>query len=111
MPELQSRLHMWMVGRSGTERCRRKQMANESGPKAGGHNDRCDAHFHVFGPASAYPVIPEVRYAAPLATFEDYTAHVRALDIARFVFVQPSAYGRDNSCMLDAMRRSEERRV
>ena len=82
-------------------------MANESGPKAGGHNDRCDAHFHVFGPASAYPVIPEVRYAPPLATFEDYTAHVRALDIARFVFVQPSAYGRDNSCMLDAMRALE----
>ena len=26
------------------------------------------------------------------------------LGIERFVFVQPSAYGRDNSCMLDAMR-------
>jgi 2-pyrone-4,6-dicarboxylate lactonase len=26
------------------------------------------------------------------------------LGIERFVFVQPSAYGRDNACMLDAMR-------
>src|SRR6185436_14196603 len=26
------------------------------------------------------------------------------LGVARFVFVQPSAYGRDNDCMLDAMR-------
>jgi len=79
-------------------------MANESGPKASGHHDRCDAHFHVFGPPSAYPVGPNLRYAPPLATFEDYTAHVRAFDIGRFVFVQPSAYGRDNSCLLDAMR-------
>ena len=26
------------------------------------------------------------------------------LGFERFVFVQPSAYGRDNACMLDAMR-------
>ena len=29
------------------------------------------------------------------------------LGIERFVFVQPSAYGRDNACMLDAMREIE----
>jgi predicted TIM-barrel fold metal-dependent hydrolase len=79
-------------------------MANESAPKADGHHDRCDAHFHVFGPPSAYAYGQDLRYAPPVATFEDYTAHIRTLNIARFVFVQPSAYGRDNSCMLDTMR-------
>jgi predicted TIM-barrel fold metal-dependent hydrolase len=46
----------------------------------------------------------DLRYAPPLAPFADYLAHVQPLGIARYVFVQPSAYGRDNSCLLDAMR-------
>jgi predicted TIM-barrel fold metal-dependent hydrolase len=68
----------------------------------------CDAHFHVFGPADLYPhggVNERLRYAPPFAPLEDYLAQARRLGFERFVFVQPSAYGRDNSCMLDAMRR------
>jgi 2-pyrone-4,6-dicarboxylate lactonase len=65
----------------------------------------CDCHFHVFGPAAEYPYAEsDLRYAPPLAPLEDYLAHARALGLERFVFVQPSAYGRDNRCMLDAMR-------
>ncbi|MGB9364659.1 MAG: amidohydrolase family protein [Xanthobacteraceae bacterium] len=67
----------------------------------------CDAHFHVFGPADRYPhggVNETLRYAPPLAPLADYLALAGHLGIERFVFVQPSAYGRDNSCMLDAMR-------
>jgi predicted TIM-barrel fold metal-dependent hydrolase len=67
----------------------------------------CDAHFHVFGPADRYPVggvNEKLRYTPPLAPLEDYLAHARPLGFERFVFVQPSAYGRDNRCMLDAMR-------
>jgi len=67
--------------------------------------DACDAHFHVFGPADKYPARdPKLRYQPPLAPLEDYLVHARALGFERFVFVQPSAYLRDNSCMLDAMR-------
>ena len=67
--------------------------------------DACDAHFHVFGPADKYPARdPKLRYKPPFAPLEDYLAHARALGFERFVFVQPSAYLRDNSCMLDAMR-------
>ena len=67
--------------------------------------DACDAHFHVFGPADKYPARdPKLRYKPPLAPLEDYLAQARALGFERFVFVQPSAYLRDNSCMLDAMR-------
>ena len=64
----------------------------------------CDSHFHVFGPAERYPYGSDLRYPPPHAPLEDYRALARKLGIERFVFVQPSAYGRDNRCMLDAMR-------
>jgi predicted TIM-barrel fold metal-dependent hydrolase len=64
----------------------------------------CDSHFHVFGPQARYPYGPDLRYTPPHAPLEDYLEHSRSLGIERFVFVQPSAYGRDNACMLDAMR-------
>jgi predicted TIM-barrel fold metal-dependent hydrolase len=58
----------------------------------------------VFGPQETYPVGPDLRYAPPVAPFADYLAHVKPIGITHYVFVQPSAYGRDNSCLLDAMR-------
>ena len=67
----------------------------------------CDAHFHVFGPAERYPhggVNEKLRYAPPLAPLEDYLVQARRLGFERFVFVQPSAYGRDNAYMIEAMR-------
>jgi 2-pyrone-4,6-dicarboxylate lactonase len=64
----------------------------------------CDSHFHVFGPAGRYPYGADLRYTPPLAPLGDYLAIARRLGIERYVFVQPSAYGRDNACMLDAMR-------
>ena len=63
----------------------------------------CDCHFHVFGPAARYPHGADLRYAPPLAPLEDYLALSGKLGFERYVFVQPSAYGRDNRCMLDAM--------
>jgi predicted TIM-barrel fold metal-dependent hydrolase len=64
----------------------------------------CDCHFHVFGPPGRYPYGAELRYAPPLAPLDDFLGLARKLGLERFVFVQPSAYGRDNRCMLDAMR-------
>jgi 2-pyrone-4,6-dicarboxylate lactonase len=69
--------------------------------------DACDAHFHVFGPADRYPhggVNENLRYVPPLAPLSEYLDLAKLLGMQRFVFVQPSAYGRDNTCMLDAMR-------
>src|SRR4051794_21635922 len=80
---------------------------NEGAPAFRAPPLSCDAHFHVFGPADRYPhggVKETLRYAPPLAPLADYLALAKHLGIERFVFVQPSAYGRDNSCMLDAMR-------
>ena len=65
----------------------------------------CDAHFHVFGPADQYPYASDkLRYAPPHAPLSEYLKLAKHLGIERYVFVQPSAYGRDNRCMLDAMR-------
>jgi 2-pyrone-4,6-dicarboxylate lactonase len=68
----------------------------------------CDAHFHVFGPTEHYPygsgTAENLRYAPPLAPLSDFLELAGLLSFDRFVFVQPSAYGRDNACMLDAMR-------
>jgi 2-pyrone-4,6-dicarboxylate lactonase len=68
----------------------------------------CDAHFHVFGPAERYPygrgTAENLRYAPPLAPLSELLEIAALLGFERFVFVQPSAYGRDNACMLDAMR-------
>lgn len=64
----------------------------------------CDSHFHVFGPAERYPYGSDLRYKPPLAPLESYLLLAKKIGIERFVFVQPSAYGRDNACMLDAMR-------
>jgi 2-pyrone-4,6-dicarboxylate lactonase len=64
----------------------------------------CDAHFHVFGAEERYPYGSDLRYKPPHEPLEKYLALARRIGFERFVFVQPSAYGLDNSCMLDAMR-------
>ena len=64
----------------------------------------CDSHFHVFGPAELYPYGSDLRYKPPVAPLAEHQALTQLLGIERMVFVQPSAYGRNNDCMLDAMR-------
>jgi 2-pyrone-4,6-dicarboxylate lactonase len=64
----------------------------------------CDSHFHVFGPAGKYPYGSDIRYKPPYEPVERYLKLARRIGFVRYVFVQPSAYGFDNSCMLDSMR-------
>ena len=64
----------------------------------------CDAHFHVFGSEDHYPYGSDLRYKPPCEPLEAYLKLARRIGFERFVFVQPSAYGFDNSCMFDAMR-------
>ena len=79
-------------------------MSHEGQPDFRSPPGGCDAHFHVFGPARRYPYTGDLRYTPPLAPLADYLKLAARLGLTRFVFVQPSAYGRDNGCMLDAMR-------
>jgi predicted TIM-barrel fold metal-dependent hydrolase len=69
----------------------------------------CDSHFHVFGPAERYPYGTDLRYTPPVAMLPDYLKLAQKMGFERFVFVQPSAYGRNNDCMLDAMREVGDR--
>ena len=65
----------------------------------------CDTHFHVFGPLDKYPVATRSRYEPPHAPLEEYIELAKKLGIERMVFVQPSAYGTDNTYMLESMAR------
>ena len=70
----------------------------------------CDAHFHVFGDPARFPYRdPKLRYQPPLAPLEDYLVRANRIGIERFVFVQPSAYLRDNDCQLQAMAKMGDR--
>jgi predicted TIM-barrel fold metal-dependent hydrolase len=64
----------------------------------------CDCHLHVFGDPSRYPPAAQRAYTPVEATLTQWQATARPLGLQRLVLVQPSAYGTDNTCMLDAMR-------
>ena len=63
----------------------------------------CDCHVHVIGPATQYPMTQERAYTPPEASPTDLIAVRRRLGLARNVLIQPSFYGTDNRCMLEAM--------
>jgi 2-pyrone-4,6-dicarboxylate lactonase len=62
-----------------------------------------DCHVHIIGPQSKYPMVPNRPYTPPEATAAQLKAMHARLGITRTVLVQPSFYGTDNSCMLDAL--------
>src|ERR1700716_1261149 len=64
----------------------------------------CDCHVHVFDPAQ-FPYASERVYTPPEASAAGLRDLQTALRFDRVVIVQPSVYGTDNSCPLDAMRR------
>lgn len=63
----------------------------------------CDTHVHVVGETSRYPMSPARRYTPELATVRDLVNHLDRVGMGRCVLVQPSIYGTDNQCLLDAL--------
>ncbi|AOB31348.1 hypothetical protein AKI39_12615 [Bordetella sp. H567] len=63
----------------------------------------CDCHTHIFGPASRYPYAAERHYTPGEASVRQLLALHDSLGIERVVIVQPSPYGTDNRCTLDAV--------
>lgn len=63
----------------------------------------CDAHHHIYDPVR-YPYVPEDVRNQPPATVDAYRLLQKRLGTRRSVIVQPSAYGTDNRCTLDALR-------
>ena len=69
----------------------------------------CDAHAHVFGPADTFPYATDRSYTPPDAPLAKYLGMLDTLGFDRGVLVQASAHGRDNSAMLDALKRQPDR--
>jgi len=65
----------------------------------------CDTHFHIFGPADRFAYQADRSYTPPDASVESYSHMCATLGIERHVIIQPSVYGTDNRCTLDAMQR------
>ena len=63
-----------------------------------------DCHAHIFGTAARYPLSPARGYTPPEAPLDTYlNLHKSLGGIDRAVLTQPSVYGVDNNCMLDAV--------
>jgi 2-pyrone-4,6-dicarboxylate lactonase len=69
----------------------------------------CDAHCHVFGPASRFPYAPNRRYTPAEAPKEALAALHARLGIERAVIVQASCHGTDNAAMLDCLASDPKR--
>jgi predicted TIM-barrel fold metal-dependent hydrolase len=65
----------------------------------------CDCHVHVFGDPAQFPFAEKRVYTPPQASVEQLLELQRDLHLDRVVVVQPSVYGADNACTLDAVRR------
>lgn len=64
--------------------------------------DVVDSHCHIFNPEKfAYAI--KRKYTPPPATVQDLQRFHAAIHVHRTVLVQPSVYGTDNACLVDAL--------
>lgn len=63
----------------------------------------CDCHIHIFGPREQFPLAADLAYTPAEASVEAYLAIRRRLGLGRTIVIQPSAYGTDNRCTLEAI--------
>lgn len=64
---------------------------------------RCDSHVHIVGPLDRYPQVAERTYQADIATLKQLENVSATRAVRRFVIVQPSFYGSDNSLLLESL--------
>lgn len=63
----------------------------------------CDCHVHVIGPKSSYPLSAKRSYTPADAPVAALLQMMGELGLDRAVIIQPSIYGTDNACTLDAL--------
>ncbi len=61
----------------------------------------CDCHVHIY--EDRYPLAASATFKPPPAPVPAYREAQRKLGLERVVLVQPTGYGYDNSCLLDAL--------
>ncbi|WP_338665236.1 amidohydrolase family protein [Pararoseomonas sp. SCSIO 73927] len=64
-----------------------------------------DCHVHAFGDPAAFPFVAGRHYTPDLADADDLRAFLDGHGLDRVVVVQPSTYGTDNRCTMDAVAR------
>src|SRR5918996_1887004 len=62
-----------------------------------------DTHMHFYDTGGRYPVAPSAAFLPPPARVPDYRNVQQRFGLERVVVVQPSAYGTDNRCTMDAV--------
>lgn len=75
--------------------------ANPATPRLKAPPGMCDTHMHIYD--KRYPLAPTAKIVHGDALVPEYMAMRKRLGIERTVIVQPTAYGTDNRCTLDAM--------
>lgn len=78
-----------------------KWSAGTEKPKLHAPAGATDCHHHIYD--AKYPADPRSTLRPGDASVEDYRALQRRIGTSRNVIVQPSTYGTDNSCTLDAL--------
>jgi len=73
----------------------------QSPPRLRAPPGACDTHMHIYD--HRYPKAATARIDPPEASVADYLKMRTRLGIDRTVVVQPSTYGKDNRCTLEAM--------
>ena len=79
-----------------------KYSAGTTKPKLKAPANAADCHHHVYD--ARYPTDPTATLKPADALVEDYRALQKRIGTTRNVLVQPSTYGVDNRCHLDALR-------
>src|SRR5437762_5472866 len=78
-----------------------KWSAGTEAPKLKAPALAADCHHHVYD--AKYPVDPKATLRPPDASVDDYRALQKRIGTTRNLLVQPSTYGTDNRCHLDAL--------
>jgi D-galactarolactone isomerase len=78
------------------------QPGNDERPRLKAPVGTCDTHMHIY--ARQYPKAPTAKIDPPDAPVSEYLKVRERLGIERTVVVQPTTYGTDNRCTLEAMK-------
>jgi predicted TIM-barrel fold metal-dependent hydrolase len=66
-------------------------------------NRLCDTHVHVFDPGR-FPYAANRKFTPDTATVDQLKKHLDAIGADSVVLVQPSVYGTDHTCLIDALQ-------
>jgi hypothetical protein len=91
-----------LAGRAGPAAAQAvKWSGGAAAPNLKAPTNATDCHHHIYD--AKYPVDPKATLRPDDALVEDYRALQKRIGTTRNVIVQPSTYGIDNRCTLDAL--------